>query len=146
MTVTGDRQSASLLSALAEAPDSAAASAFLVAQIAELSGAERVAMLRIDAPQEALVSVAATDGALSAPTVAIPIADLGNPLTVAALCLCPVTGDRPMTGAFSNYRSWTALPMTQPRTRIAPQLMSRQQAVELLAPQGLAPVARAERV
>ena len=49
MTVAGDRQSASLLSALAEAPDSAAASSFLVAQLAELSGAQCVAMLRFDA-------------------------------------------------------------------------------------------------
>ena len=47
MTVAGDRQPAGLLSALAEAPDSAAASSFLVAQIAEMSGAERVVMLRI---------------------------------------------------------------------------------------------------
>jgi PAS domain S-box-containing protein len=36
--------------------------------------------------------------------------------------------------------------MTQPRTRIAPPVMSRQQATELLAPQGLSPIQRAERV
>ena len=56
MTLAGDRQSASLLSVLAEAPDSGAASSFLVAQIAELSGARRVSMLRLDSSQEALVT------------------------------------------------------------------------------------------
>jgi PAS domain S-box-containing protein len=146
MTVIGDRQPASLLSALAEAPDSAAASSFLVSQIAEISGAERVVMLRIDAAQEALVSAAASDAALTNPTVAVSISDLGNPLTVSALCICPVVGEKPLTGAFSGFQSWTALPMTQPRTRTAPPVMSRQQATELLGPQGLAPVPRAERV
>src|SRR4051812_25847788 len=113
MTVIGDRQPASLLSALAEAPDSAAASAFLVAQIAEISGADRVVMLRIDAAREALISVAASDDALTAPSAAVSISDLGNPLTVSTLCLCPVSGDRPLGGAFSGFRQWTALPMTQ---------------------------------
>src|SRR3954464_3394451 len=110
MTVIGDRQPASLLSALAQAPDSAAASAFLVAQIAELSGADRVVMLRIDAAQEALVTVAANAEDLSSPNVAVPISDLGNPLTVSALCLCPVAGDKPLTGAFRTFRQWTSLP------------------------------------
>jgi PAS domain S-box-containing protein len=146
MTVIGDRQPASLLSALAEAPDSAAASSFLVSQIAEISGAERVVMLRIDAAQEALVSAAANDAALINPSVAVSISDLGNPLTVATLCLCPIMGEKALTGAFSKFHSWTALPMTQPRTRIAPPVMSRQQATELLGPQGLTPVPRAERL
>src|SRR3954465_4694654 len=146
MTVIGDRQPASLLSTLAEAPDSAAASAFLVAQILDLSGADRVVMLRIDSAQESLVTVASSDGALTRPVAAVPISDLGNPLTVATLCLCPVAGERPLGDAFSAFRTWTALPMTQPRTRIAPPVMSRQQATELLAPQGLSPIPRAERV
>ena len=146
MTVTGDRQSASLLSALAEAPDSAAASAFLVAQIAELSGAERVTMLRLDLSQEALVTVAGSELALGSPAVAIQISDLGNPLTIVTLSLSPVVGERPLTGAFSGFQRWTALPMTQPRTRIALPLMPRRHAVELLAPLGLVPIQRAERL
>jgi PAS domain S-box-containing protein len=146
MTVAGDRQPAGLLSALAEAPDSAAASSFLVAQIAEMSGAERVVMLRIDVAQEALVSVAGNSAGMSGQAIAVPISDLGNPLTVSTLCLCAVSGEKPLGGAFVGFERWTALPMTQPRTRIAPSVMSLQQATELLAPQGLAPVQRAERL
>jgi PAS domain S-box-containing protein len=146
MTVAGDRQSASLLSALAEAPDSAAASSFLVAQLAELSGAQRVSMLRVDGAQEALVSVSTVEEGRPQTTVAIPLSDFSNPLVVATLALSPVIGDRPLPGAFSGYKSWTALPMTQPRTRLAPATLPRQHAVELLSTLGLAPIARPERV
>src|SRR5437762_1470241 len=114
MTVAGDRQSASLLSSLAEAPDSAAASSFLTVQFAELSGADRVTMLRVDANQGALVTVAGHEHE-SAPTVAIPLSDLGNPLVIAALSLSPVVGEKPLGPPLSEYRRWTVLPMTQPR-------------------------------
>jgi PAS domain S-box-containing protein len=146
VTLAGDRQSASLLSALAEAPDSAAASSFLVAQLAELSGAQRVSMLRLDAAQETLVCVTGVDGGRPATASAIPLSDFGNPLVVSALSLSPVIGDRPLRPPFEEYATWTSLPMTQPRTRFAPPVMPRQQATELLAPHGLTPIARPERV
>src|SRR3954462_13153076 len=144
MTVAGDRQSASLLSALAEAPDSAAASSFLVAQLAELSGAQRVAMLRLDAGQETLSATAASvdkDVGLS-----IALSDFANPLVLSALSLSPVVGDTPLPVPFSGYRRWTALPMTQPRTRLAPPVLPFQQSVELLSKLNLAPLKRSERV
>ena len=146
MTVAGDRQTASLLSALAEAPDSAAASAFLVTQIAELSGAQRVAMLRLDGSQEALVCVASVDNGKPGSASAIPLSDFSSPLVISTLALSPVVSEEPLRGPLSGYDRWTALPMTQPRTRMAPALMPRQQASELLATQGLSPIARAERV
>ena len=46
MAVVGDRALASLLSALAEAPDFSAAASFLLTQIAEITGAARSLMLR----------------------------------------------------------------------------------------------------
>lgn len=146
MTVAGDRQSASLLSALAEAPDSAAASAFLVAQLAELSGAQRVSMLRLDAAQESLVCVAAIDNGRPVSASAIPISDFSNPIVVSTLSLSPVVGESPLRAPFAEFAQWTSLPMTQPRTRMAPPVMTRQHATELLAGMGFAPIARGERV
>ena len=146
MTVAGDRHSASLLSALAEAPDSAAASAFLVSQIAELSGAERVSMLRLDGSQEALVCVAAIENGKPGSAAAVAVSDFNNPLVISTLALSPIVGEEALREPFSSYRQWTSLPMTQPRTRLAPPVMSRQQATELLANQGLTPLARPERV
>jgi PAS domain S-box-containing protein len=146
VTVAGDRQSASLLSALAEAPDSAAASAFLVAQLAELSGAQRIAMLRVDGAQEALVCVTGLDNGRPASASAIPLSNFSSPLVLSALSLSPVLGAQPLRAPFEDYAQWTSLPMTQPRTRLAPPVMPLQQATELLAAVGLAPIARPERV
>src|SRR5437763_16472010 len=101
MTVIGDRQSASLLTALAEAPDSAAASSFLAGQLAEMCGAERVLMLRLDAAQEALVTAAGNETGESVPTIAMPLSDLGNPLVISALSLSPVAGEKPLPAPLS---------------------------------------------
>src|SRR6185503_19760643 len=114
MTVAGDRQSASLLSALAEAPDSAAASAFMVAQIAELSGAQRVSMLRLDASQEALVCVASIENGKPASASVTPLSDLNNPLVVSTLSMSAIVGEDSLPAPFEAYRQWTSLPMTQP--------------------------------
>src|SRR5258708_6342001 len=145
MTVIGARHSASLLSPLAEAPDSAGASSFLAAELAAVCGAVRVLMLRLDAAQEALVTVANNEIGEPAPAIAIPLSDLGNPLIISALSRSPIVGEMPLTGPLSVYRHWTALPMTQPRTRTAPPVMPVQHALELLAPLGLTPVPRKER-
>src|ERR1051325_7091423 len=145
MTVTGDRQSASLLSALAEAPDSAAASSFLATQIAEMSGAERVIMLRLDAAQESLVAVASND-LPDAPAVSIPVSDLSNPLVIAALALSPVSGRTPLPPPFSDFTQWAAMPMQQLRTRNAPTMLTHQRAADLLASSGHTLGPRSERV
>ena len=53
MAGLGDRAVAGLLSALAEAPDFAAAASFLLTQLVEITGASKACMLRLDASQEA---------------------------------------------------------------------------------------------
>jgi PAS domain S-box-containing protein len=133
MAMIGDRQFASLLSALAEAPDSAAAAAFLVAQLAEMGDTSRVCMLQVDEAQEGLVLTAQTGSGEPLPPIEVPLTDIGNPLVVSALSLTPVTGSSPLgSRALAGFTSWTALPMSQPRTRGALSVLSRQQAAELL--------------
>jgi len=145
MAITGDRQAASLLSALAGAPDSAAASSFLANQIAELSGADRVVILRLDAAQETLVTVASND--LPAPPIAaVSIADLSNPLVISALAVNPISGQRPLPAPFDGFAPWTALPMTQPRTRNAPSIISARRATDLMSPMDLTIGGHTERV
>src|ERR1051326_3982471 len=110
MAITGDRQAASLLSALAEAPYPPPAPASRATQLGEMGGAGRVVILRLDAAQESFVTVAANELA-DAPAAAIPVSDLGNPLVIAALSLSPVVGRRPLPAPFASFSQWTALPM-----------------------------------
>jgi PAS domain S-box-containing protein len=132
MPVLGDRAVAALLSALAEAPDYRAATAFLLAQVVELTGAGRACMLRFDAAQNALV-VEACNGFSDEPAVAIPAGDLSNPLVIAALALIPLHGTSQLgPRAFADMRSWYALPLSQPRFRGAPETMSMQRGRELV--------------
>ena len=86
-----DRAVAGVLSALAEAPDFSSAASFLLAQVLDLADAERGHMLRLDAAQESLVSVASV-GYETPPRALISIGDLSNPLVLCALALVPVTG------------------------------------------------------
>src|ERR1043166_6537839 len=145
MTVIGDRQSASLLSALAEAPDSAAAASFLATQLAEMSGAERVILLRLDASQESLVTVASKD-LPETPAAAISVSDLANPLVIATLTISPVSGATPLPPPFSDFQQWAALPLQQLRTRTAPAMLSHQRAADLLATTGYTLGRRSDRV
>ncbi|HEX4684949.1 MAG TPA: ATP-binding protein [Gemmatimonadaceae bacterium] len=132
MAVLGDRAVAALLSALAEAPDYQAASAFLLSQVVELTGATRACMLRLDAAQNALV-VEASEGFSPPPTIALSAGDLSSPLVIAALAVVPVHGTFNLgPRAFADMRSWYALPLSQPRFRNAPEMMSTQRARELV--------------
>src|SRR3954470_23974214 len=92
MAVLGDRASAALLSALAEAPDFQGAAAFLVAQILDVTESSRACMLRLDEWQEHIAGVAAAGFDSEMAGVAIPIGDLANPLVVATLALTPISG------------------------------------------------------
>ncbi len=93
MAVGGDRALASLLSALAEAPDFSAAASFLLTQIAEITGAARSLMLRFDASQESLHAVATLGFSAGLPSLGIPANDLASPLVTSTLALVPVRGD-----------------------------------------------------
>src|ERR1044071_4821051 len=89
----GDAQPrANLLSALAEAPDFAAAADFLLSHVQELSGSTAACLLQIDQQQENLVSVASVGHGTDAPRVEISLTDLDDPLTVATLSMTAVVG------------------------------------------------------
>ena len=131
-TELGDRTVASVLSALAEAPDFSSAAAFLLAQVLDLAEAERGHMLRLDTAQESLASISSI-GYDSPPHAEIPIGDLSNPLVICALSLAPVTGGgRSSIRAFVSMARWTALPMPQPRIRGSLPVMPLPRAQELL--------------
>ncbi|PYP62485.1 MAG: hypothetical protein DMD26_15950 [Gemmatimonadetes bacterium] len=121
-----------MLSALAEAPDFSSAASFLLAQVLDLADAERGHMLRLDAAQESLVSVASV-GYETPPRALISIGDLSNPLVLCALALVPVTGGgRSSIRAFVSMARWTALPMPQARLRGTLPVMPLPHAQELL--------------
>ena len=131
----GDRQLAGLLSALAEAPDFQAAAAYLLAQLAEITGVSRLCMLRVDAAQEALTVVAnhGFDDQHSAPRFGPSLSEISNPLVIATLSLNPVvaTSATLLDKRSTSASSWTALPLTQPRFRGAALTLPTQQAIEL---------------
>jgi PAS domain S-box-containing protein len=139
MAVVGDRALASLLSALAEAPDFSAAASFLLTQIAEITGAARSFMVRFDASQEALHAVATLGFDAGLPSLSVPVNDLASPLMASALALVPIHGDAAPLGprALASLRNWHTLPMGQPRMRGALEIMSAQRASELLASSGV---------
>ena len=121
MAVGGDRALAGLLSALAEAPDFAAAASFLLTQLAEIAGAPRAAMLRVDASQETLAVVASVGFDVGRATSSIPLSDLSSPIVISALALAPIRGETPLIQRmFAPLTSWITLPLSQPRYRGAP--------------------------
>ena len=129
----GDRSVAGFLSALAEAPDFASAASFLLAQLLDVAEADRAYMLRLDAAQEALVTVATVGYGSTSPRPVISVGDLSNPLVLCALTLAPVSGNgRPILRAPFEVKEWTALPMPQPRVRGTLPVLPLTRAMELL--------------
>jgi PAS domain S-box-containing protein len=134
MAVGGDRAVAGLLSALAEAPDFAAGVSFLLTQLAEITNAPRAYMLRLDASQESLTLVSAIGLDARTLPLSLSIVNLSHPLVVSALAISPVRGTSQLQQiAFSELKTWVAIPMSQPRIRGAPETLPHQRAVELLA-------------
>jgi len=122
---------------VAEAPDFATAASFLLAQLAEVGGAQRGSLLALDGQRELLVTVATLgfpEG--EAPRQRVPIDDHGHPLVLAALSLTPVCGDgRGPTRLGFPFATWIALPLAQPQFRGAPPVLSERRMAEL-APTG----------
>src|SRR3954467_15764181 len=116
MAVGGDRALASLLSALAEAPDFSAAASYLLTQIAEITGAARSFMLRCDPSQETLHAVATLGFDAGLAALNVPSADLSSPLVASTLALVPIRGQGAALGprALAGMRNWVTLPMAQP--------------------------------
>jgi PAS domain S-box-containing protein len=131
MAALGDRTVASLLSALAEAPDAAAAASYLLSQLMEQTGAPAGVVLRADPTQEQLVPLAFTGVDVGDARVALT--DINNPLVVSALALVPITGSAPLhVNELPELGDWTAIPLSQPRQRGVPEALSARRAAEIL--------------
>ena len=134
MAVLGDRSIAGLLSGLAEAPDFRAAASFLLAQLADLAGARRAAMFRLDSSHENAVLIAAVGLEAEPGELAIPLSDLSSPLVISALALVRMHGTSSLgPRSLGGFERWIALPMSQPRYRGAPGAMSAERATELVS-------------
>ena len=134
MAGPGDRAVAGLLSALAEAPDFAAAASFFLTQLIEITKASKACMLRLDASQEhiELVAVARVrDG-----RAADRDSDQRSVEPARRLRAHARAGQRRKPArrceTSSSVESWVALPMSQPRFRGAPEMMAFQRGAELI--------------
>jgi PAS domain S-box-containing protein len=127
-----DRQVAPLLSALAEAPDFAAALSFLLAQVAEIAGARRAYALVPDDEGE-LRPVAQIGFTPDEPgPSSLSTADVDHPLVVAALAMVPVAGREIDPRHPTPLAPWVALPLPRPHYRGAPKPLPESQARERL--------------
>src|SRR6476620_10595503 len=131
MDVLGDRDLAGLLSSIAEAPAFPAAPSHLLAQLAEVTGAQRAVMLKIDAAQHSLVVVAANGFESAVPTFSISLGDLSSPLVICALSLLPIRGESELGPlAIREMVPWVAVPMSQPLQRGSLEVMKKERAAE----------------
>jgi PAS domain S-box-containing protein len=118
---------AELLSVISEAPDFGTAATFLLAQLADVAGAPRAALLTLDRMNQVL-QVAATVGFSTdaQPRVSIPIEDQVHPLVASLLSLntmyCDGTASTPPRLGLP-FKKWTVIPFPQPRFRGAPPLL-----------------------
>ena len=128
-----DRQIAGLLSALAEAPDFAAALSFLLAQLGEIAGARRAYALVSD--DEGVLRAVAQIGFSADETgpASLSTADVDHPLVVAALGMVPITGREIDTRHPTPFAPWAALPLPRPHYRGAQKALPESQARERLA-------------
>ena len=134
MAGVGDRAIASLLSALAEAPDVAAAASKLLTQIAEHTGAKRACMLRLDASQETFGIVATLGLEADLTSAGFAVGDASNALVVSALSLTPLVGEGALgPQTFASIDRWTTLPMTQQQFPGSLEVLSPQRAADLAA-------------
>ena len=134
MAVLGDRELAGLLSAIAEAPDISAATAHLLAQLADLTAARRAVMFKLDSAQHSLIAVASLGFGDAPPAFSISLGDLSSPLVISALSLVPMqSGSEIGLQALDGMAPWIALPMSQPLQRGSLEVMKRGRAAELIA-------------
>ncbi|HZE07444.1 MAG TPA: ATP-binding protein [Gemmatimonadaceae bacterium] len=123
--LSGDRL-AELLSAISEAPDFVTAATFMIAQLADILGAQRAVAITLDSPPRRFVSTASIGfdpGA--APIISIPTDDLSSPIVVSALSLHAVScTNGPISIPGLSFREWVAIPFPQPQYRGAPHLLT----------------------
>ncbi len=121
--LSGDRL-AELLSAISEAPDFVTAATFMLAQFADIISARRALAVTLDSPPRYFVTTASVGFDAEVPMVSIPVDDLSNPITVAALSLHAVSceGIGPLPEL--PFGEWIAIPFPQPQFRGAPRLLT----------------------
>ena len=89
-----ERRHLALLSALAEAPDYAAAATFLLSDLLAITGSRRACLFRFDVGDAQLV-LAATVGFNGDAPAELAIGERSHPWMVSTLALSPVTGEAP---------------------------------------------------
>jgi PAS domain S-box-containing protein len=143
--LSGERGHLALLSALAEAPDLAAAATFLLTDLLAWTGAHRACLLRFDTGEENLV-LEAHAGFTTQPPAEFTIGERSHPWMVSTLALSPVINETPARpGARIPFDAWTALPMPRPHYRGAPAIWADAYAAEVIAPLGARLVTLEER-
>jgi PAS domain S-box-containing protein len=127
-----DRPSNGLLSALAEAPDFAAAASYLITELSARVGSAGGYFFGFDTSEERLVLRASAG--VSMPIDEVVIAERTHPWIVSSLAVTPVVGQSSVAQRYNiDLERWTALPLSQPHYRGAPALWSEAQASEIIA-------------
>jgi PAS domain S-box-containing protein len=134
-TSLSERGSLALLSALAEAPDLAAAATFLLTDIVHSAGARRACLMRFDTVEEHLV-LTAHSGFGEFPPTELAIGERSHPWMVATLALSPIVSQGVARSGRMPFEHWTALPMPRPHYRGAPAIWPDSYAEQVLAPSG----------
>ena len=133
---SNERGPLALLSALAEAPDLAAAATFLLTDILATTGARRACLLRFDTVEEHLL-LTAHAGFGDFPPTELAIGERSHAWMVSTLALSPVVSQGPVrSGGRIQFEHWTALPMPRPHYRGAPAIWPDSYAVQVLSPTG----------
>ncbi len=132
MTVIGDLDIAGLLSAVAGAPDYAAATSLFVAELARVVGARRACMLHLDPTGQTIDLVASVGLGVQPGAVSIQTSDLSSPITISVLSSTIVRGGAALGDrAFERLAPWVAIPLARPPDRDALERLSREQASAL---------------
>ena len=125
---------AELLSVIAEAPDFSTAAGFLLEQLAGAAGASRACFLSLDSERHSLSTAALHGFTAPPPPMVLSLEELGHPVVVAALSLCPVTDDDGSAVRLGlPFAHWTAIPFPQPHFRGAPPLLHERHIADLRA-------------
>jgi PAS domain S-box-containing protein len=136
-----DRQIAALLSALADAPDFAAALSFLLVQLADIAGARRAYALVPDDEGELRPAAHTGFGPDDPRPSPLSMGDLDHPLVVSATAILPVAARDVDPRHPTPFAPWVALPLPRPHYRGAPKPLLETQARERLAGAASAQVA-----
>ena len=97
----------------------------MLAQFADIVGADRAVALTLDSPPRTFISVASIGfDRESRPQTEISVDDLSNPLVVSALSLQAVSCEEGTAAPGLPFSEWTAIPFPQPQYRGAPHILT----------------------